>query len=70
MFFSSQLPVAAPKAEAAPVVKKEADPYADTLNSAITTTAGLGALAAFGLVSPGAGFSSMLTKFGCASLTF
>merc|ERR1719337_473756 len=38
------------------------------MSSAMTATAGLGGLMALGLASPGAAFSSMVTKFGLSSV--
>lgn len=60
----------APKKEAAPA-KKEVTPediYADTMRSAASTAVGLSAIAALGAASPGPAFSSMLAKFGLASI--
>lgn len=64
-----QTPPAPPKRE--PVQKKEATPEeirADTLQSVATTAVGLTALVGMGAASPGPAFSSMLTKFGLASI--
>lgn len=44
------------------------DLYKPTLNNALVTTGGLGAIMALGVASPGAVFSSMVTKFGLASV--
>lgn len=44
------------------------DLYKPTLNNALVTTGGLGAVMALGVASPGAVFSSMVTKFGLASV--
>ncbi|PRW58593.1 NAD(P) mitochondrial isoform A [Chlorella sorokiniana] len=64
-------------APAAPPPKKEAEAkkeltpeeiYADTLKSALTTTVGLSCIVGLGAVSPGPAFSSMMTKFGLASI--
>lgn len=44
------------------------DLYKPTLNNALVTTGGLGAIMALGAVSPGAVFSSTVTKFGLASI--
>ena len=44
------------------------DLYKPTLNNALATTGGLGAVMALGVASPGAVFSSMVTKFGLASI--
>lgn len=54
-----------PKAE---VVVVPADPYKETLRSASSAAIGLTAIAALGVASPGPVFSSMLTKFGLASI--
>jgi len=54
------------KKEAAPTGPK--DLYPDTLRNALTTTGAAAATLAIGAVSPGAAFSSMLTKFGLASI--
>ncbi|EFN59205.1 hypothetical protein CHLNCDRAFT_138139 [Chlorella variabilis] len=51
--------------------KKELTPeeiYADTLRSALTTTLGLSCIVGLGAVSPSSAFSSMMTKFGLASI--
>ncbi|KAI3433374.1 hypothetical protein D9Q98_003191 [Chlorella vulgaris] len=68
-------PLAAP---AAPPARKQEDSkkkvltpeeiYADTLKSALTTTVGLSCIVGLGAVSPGPAFSSMMTKFGLASI--
>lgn len=42
--------------------------YPATFSNAMTTTGALGGLMALGYVSPGPAFSSMLTKFGLASI--
>lgn len=57
-----------------PKKEKKAEPvgpvdlYKPTLNNALVTTGGLGAIMALGAVSPGAVFSSTVTKFGLASI--
>jgi len=66
-------PSAAPAAPPAPPKPKEEatgpkDLYPDTLRSALTTTGAAAATLAIGAVSPGPTFSSMLTKFGLASI--
>lgn len=76
-------PPPAPATPAAPAVSKPAGHqtakqgagpatpeqiYNDTLRSAGSTAAGLAAISALGAVSPNAAFSSMLTKFGLASI--
>eukprot|EP00775_Hariotina_reticulata_P007046 gene7046-7260_t len=66
-------PSAAPAAPAAPPKPKEEatgpkDLYPDTLRAALTTTGAAAATLAIGAVSPGPTFSSMLTKFGLASI--
>jgi hypothetical protein len=59
-------PAAAKAAAAAPTGPK--DLYDDTLRNALTTTGAAAATLAIGAVSPGSAFSSMLTKFGLASI--
>ncbi|GBF90340.1 hypothetical protein Rsub_02446 [Raphidocelis subcapitata] len=62
---------AAPAAPKKEEKKKETGPkdlYASTLSNALTTTGAAAATLAIGAVSPGAAFSSMLTKFGLASI--
>ena len=44
------------------------DLYPQTLSNALTTTGAAAATLAIGAVSPGSAFSSMLTKFGLASI--
>ncbi len=51
------------RAQAAPV-----DLYPGTLQSALVASAAMGSILAVGLASPSAAFSSMLTKFGLASI--
>jgi NAD(P) transhydrogenase len=58
-------PAAAAAAKRAPTPEEA---YAETLRSAAATTVGLTALVGLGAVSPGPAFSSMLTKFGLASV--
>jgi NAD(P) transhydrogenase len=65
IFMQAPKPVEAKK-EAAPTGPK--DLYPDTLRNALTTTGAAAATLAIGAVSPGAAFSSMLTKFGLASI--
>lgn len=68
---SAQAPAApAPKKEAA-TVKKELTPEdirSETLQSAAATAIGLSAIVGLGAASPSSAFSSMLTKFGLASI--
>ncbi|KAL4423593.1 hypothetical protein ABPG77_004633 [Micractinium sp. CCAP 211/92] len=62
---------AAPPKKAEEAKKKELTPeeiYADTMRSALTTTVGLSCIVGLGAVSPGPAFSSMMTKFGLASI--
>lgn len=62
---------AAPAAPKKEEKKKETGPkdlYPQTLSNALTTTGAAAATLAIGAVSPGAAFSSMLTKFGLASI--
>lgn len=64
-------PATPPQKKEAPTKAKELTPdeiRAETLRSAATTAVGLTAIAGFGAVSPGPAFSSMLTKFGLASI--
>jgi NAD(P) transhydrogenase len=67
-------PAAAPKPAGGQAPKQATGPatpeqiYNDTLRSAGSTAAGLAAISALGAVSPNAAFSSMLTKFGLASI--
>lgn len=57
-----------PKVEVAAKERTPEDIYKETLSSAATTAVGLTAIAAMGAASPGTAFSSMLTKFGLASI--
>lgn len=61
-------PAAAPKVEAKKEETGPKDLYDVTLRNALVTAGGAGAVLAVGAVSPGAAFSSMLTKFGLASI--
>ena len=65
-----QAPAQAPKKEQkkVEVPTGPVDLYKPTLNNALATTGGLGAVMALGVASPGAVFSSMVTKFGLASV--
>ena len=57
-----------------PKKEKKAEPagpvdlYKPTLNNALVTTGGLGAIMALGAASPGAVFSSTVTKFALSSI--
>ncbi|KAI7844259.1 hypothetical protein COHA_002057 [Chlorella ohadii] len=66
------LPAPAPPASATvAAAKKVRTPqqlFRDTLHSACSLALALAALAGFGIASPGAAFSSMMTKFGLASI--
>lgn len=44
------------------------DLYKPTLQNALTTTAGVGAVMGLGAIAPNVAFSSMMTKFGLASI--
>ena len=58
-----------PKVETAVTKEKTPDEiYSETLSQAASTAVGLTAIAAMGAASPGSAFSSMLTKFGLASI--
>ena len=58
-----------PKAEATGPKEKTADEiYQETFTQVATTAVGLTAIAAMGAASPGTAFSSMLAKFGLASI--
>ena len=62
---------AAPKPVEAKPAKKEKTPediYSETMRNAAITAASLGTVVGMGAVSPGPVFSSMLTKFGLASI--
>lgn len=59
-------PSAAAAAKSEPVGPK--DLYEDNMRSALVTTGAVGATLALGAVSPSAAFSSMLTKFGLATI--
>lgn len=61
-------PAAAPKAAQKDVPTGPKDLYPETLRGALTTTGAAAATLAIGAVSPGSAFSSMLTKFGLASI--
>jgi NAD(P) transhydrogenase len=61
------LPPPPPKKEETTAVK-EVDVYGETMSSALTATGGLAGLMALGMASPGAAFSSMVTKFGLSSV--
>lgn len=67
-------PPPAPVQAAAPAAAKKEEPkgpkdlYPETLRGALTTTGAAAATLAIGAVSPGPVFSSMLTKFGLASI--
>ncbi|PRW58793.1 NAD(P) mitochondrial isoform A [Chlorella sorokiniana] len=66
------LPALAPPASAATAAAKKvrtpSQIFRDTLHSACSLALALAALAGFGVASPGAAFSSMMTKFGLASI--
>lgn len=57
-----------PKKEEKAAPAGPVDLYKPTLNNALVTTGGLGAIMALGAASPGAVFSSTVTKFGLASI--
>jgi NAD(P) transhydrogenase len=61
-------PPPAPKKAEEEAAKGPKDLYPDTLRGALTTTGAAAATLAIGAVSPGSAFSSMLTKFGLASI--
>ncbi|CAD7700091.1 unnamed protein product [Ostreobium quekettii] len=69
-------PAPPPKQTAAPAKKPEVkkaaegpvDLYPATLQNALSTTGALGSVVAMGALSPGPAFSSMMTKFGLASI--
>ena len=66
-----QAPAAPPPKREEPAAKKELTPEevrSETLHSAATTAVGLSAIVGLGAASPSAAFSSMLTKFGLASV--
>ncbi|WZN58855.1 beta subunit of NAD(P) transhydrogenase [Chloropicon roscoffensis] len=63
-----EIPPPPPKKEVATAEEKEVDVYGETMSSAMTATGGLAGLMALGMASPGAAFSSMVTKFGLASV--
>jgi len=62
-----EIPPPPPKKEVV-VEEKEVDVYGETFSSALTATGGLAGLMALGMASPGAAFSSMVTKFGLSSV--
>ena len=51
-----------------PKVTGPPDLYKSTLQNALVTSAGIGGALALGSVAPNAAFSSMMTKFGLASI--
>lgn len=62
---------AAPAKPAAPKIEEAKEPpdlYGAALKNAGTTTAGLSTILALGFVAPSTAFSSMITKFGLASI--
>eukprot|EP00798_Chlamydomonas_sp_ICE-L_P032292 gene32292-16858_t len=61
-------PPPAPKPTAAPVPSGPKDMYPETMKSALITTMAASAVLAIGATSPSMAFSSMLTKFGLASI--
>lgn len=63
-----QSPPPPPKKEKKVEPAGPVDLYKPTLNNALVTTGGLGAIMALGAASPGAVFSSTVTKFGLASI--
>lgn len=66
-----QAPAAAPKAAAKTEALAAAGPpdlYAQTRSAATGTAAGLAGLLALGAASPSSAFSSMVAKFGLASI--
>ena len=63
-----QSPPPPPKKEKKEEPAGPVDLYKPTLNNALVTTGGLGAIMALGAASPGAVFSSTVTKFGLASI--
>ena len=63
-----QSPPPPPKKEKKAEPAGPVDLYKPTLNNALVTTGGLGAIMALGAASPGAVFSSTVTKFGLASI--
>ena len=63
-----EIPPPPPKKEVASAEPKEVDIYGETMSGALTATSGLAGIMALGLASPGAAFSSMVTKFGLSSV--
>lgn len=47
---------------------KEVSPFKTTLNTALTTTTGIGTILGLGMVSPNPEFTSMLTVFGLSGI--
>lgn len=59
---------AAPVAKAAVVVEEPKNPFNEVMRSSLMYTAGLSSITGLGMLSPGAGFNTMLTTFGLAGI--
>lgn len=66
---SAQPPPGAAKKEGQAIVKPvEANPFKDTMTSALTYTTGLGTLVALGAVSPNPAFTTMMSTFALSGI--